>query len=243
MIRISLVSYFNSLPYKFAIQELVQEGRCELSLDTPAECAEKLIANEADLGLIPVAVIPLLKNPVVIKDFGIGANGKVDSVLLLSQVPLSELKEVFLDYQSRTSVKLFEVLCNAHWHISPKFVKSKPGYESEISGTTGGVVIGDRAMKLKNSFNYCYDLSEVWKNFTGMPFVFAVWVANKQLPEEDLSAFREAIVKAISNRPAILDSLGVFDEHKRRYILESINYELGQEHHRSLDRFLAFISK
>src|SRR6185369_11597556 len=113
----------------------------------------------------------------IISDYCIGADGDVGSVLLLSDVPMSEIKNVLLDYQSRTSVTLAQVLADKYWRIKPRWTDAKENYERDIKGTTAGVVIGDRTFALKNKFKYTYDLSGEWKIFTGLPFVFACWVA------------------------------------------------------------------
>src|SRR5690606_16189329 len=98
----------------------------------------------------------------------------------------------YLDYQSRTSVRLTQVLMAHHWK---KVVNWKPAtehYIDYIQGTTAGVIIGDRALKQLTNFEYVYDLAEHWKAFTGLPFIFAAWVANKELPADFIESFNQA---------------------------------------------------
>src|ERR1017187_346942 len=131
-LKISAVSYINSKPYIYGIQHAGFLKEYSLSLDIPSVCAEKLRTNQVDIGLAPVAIIPELKNYFIIPDFCIGANGPVKTVMLFSEVPLKEIKNVLLDYQSRTSVMLVRILAKYFWKISPKWTPAKKGYEEKI---------------------------------------------------------------------------------------------------------------
>ena len=114
-LRISAVSYLNSLPFVYGIKNSGFLKNIELSLDVPSVCADKLISGKADIGLVPVAAIPLIKNARIVSDFCIGADGKVQSVLLISRKPLQEIQKVYLDLESRTSVGLAKVLAKEYW--------------------------------------------------------------------------------------------------------------------------------
>ncbi|MBK7669113.1 MAG: hypothetical protein IPJ32_18285 [Sphingobacteriaceae bacterium] len=147
-IKISIVSYFNTLPFRFGIKHSELFAGMDLQEDIPSICAQKLKFNQVDIGLVPVALLPELDNYKIITDYCIGANGKVDSVKLYSQVPLNEIKSVTLDYQSRSSIKLTKVLNKFYWKQNFEFKDAKPGYEQNISGTNAAVVIGDRTFAL-----------------------------------------------------------------------------------------------
>jgi chorismate dehydratase len=90
-------------------------------------------------------------------------------VVICSQVPIEETEKLFLDYQSRTSASLTQILVHDYWKLPLKVIQSSPGYEKMMEGTTAGLLIGDRALHLKSQFQYCYDLGEAWKKHTGMP--------------------------------------------------------------------------
>ena len=177
MIRISAVNYLNATPFIHGINnsEYLKKHKIELSLDMPSICAEKLINGDVDIGLIPIATIPEITNGSIISKYCIGANGKVGSVLLLSEVPLESITKIHLDYQSRTSITLIKLIYHKWLNTSPLWVESEPGYEKQIKGTTGGIVIGDRALQIKDNYKFSYDLSELWKHYTNLPFVFACW--------------------------------------------------------------------
>ena len=234
-IRISAVSYLNSIPFVYGIRKKMDPGTYRLDLDIPSVCAEKLLNGKVDIGLVPVAVLPLMKEYHIISDHCIGADGKVRSVMLYSHVPLTEIKSILLDEQSRTSVMLTRILAKKFWMIGPQWIAGKEGHEKEIKNDMGGVVIGDRTFVLENKFPFAYDLAEEWKKFTGLPFVFACWVSNRELPAGFKRSFNEALsfglhdklkaVKTMQDLPAsmtvIMDYLEnyisyPFDEHKRK---------------------------
>lgn len=214
----------------------------DLSLDYPAEVAGRLRSGAADIALLPVAVIPTLPGARIISDYGIAADGKVASVCLFSQVPIDEIKEVYLDYQSRTSVRLAQTLIEHHWQQEVNWQPAPENFIEYINGTTAGVIIGDRALKQLNNFEYVYDLAEHWKNFTGLPFIFAAWVANRDLPEDFLEGFNEAnalglryIDKIVAENP-----FPYYDMHF--YYTRNIRYLLDAEKRKGMQRFLELIS-
>ncbi|HEY1040940.1 MAG TPA: MqnA/MqnD/SBP family protein, partial [Bacteroidia bacterium] len=125
--KISIVNYLNTLPFVYGLKESGIDKHIDISYDIPAVCAEKLLTKQVDVGLVPVAVLAKMPEYHIITDFCIGSNGVVDSVKLFSMVPLEEIKEIVLDYQSRTSVALVQLLAKELWNISPQFTKAQPG--------------------------------------------------------------------------------------------------------------------
>jgi chorismate dehydratase len=240
-IRISAVSYLNTKPFIYGLEAhagLLEQSAIEL--DMPAECARKLLANEADIGLVPVAVIPELQEAHIITGYCIGAVGAVNSVMLYSDVPLTEIKKVYLDYQSRTSVALARVLARERWKIDPEWVPASPGFEMNISGSEAGVIIGDRTFHLEGKFKYVFDLSEEWLRHTGLPFVFACWVANKELPAAFVSALDSALGWGIDRRLEVASELagqypGV---DVKDYLGNRISYNLDAAKREGLALFL-----
>lgn len=245
-IKISVVSYLNSKPFLYGIEHsnLLQE--IDLQLDIPSVCAQKLIEDQVDIGLIPVAVIPQLKSHYIISDYCIGAVGKVSSVMLYSDVPLSSIRKVLLDYQSRTSVTLVQVLAKEFWNISPEWVPASQNFENQIRGNTAAVIIGDRTFGLENKYAFAYDLSEEWEKFTNLPFVFACWVANKKLSDSFLTAFNKALEYGIRNRKHLIGQLKLKAAYKTdidKYLTKSISYEYDDAKKRALTLFLDYLGK
>ncbi len=239
MIRLSAVSYLNTKPFLHGL-ELAHMEDVHISVDMPSECARKLIADEADLGLIPVAIIPLLKEAHIIPGFCIGADGPVESVKLYSQVPLENIKTVLLDYQSRTSVTLVRVLANELWKIAPEWKKSSEGFEKNISSTTAAVVIGDRTFTLNGKFPFEYDLAGEWKKLTGLPFVFACWVSNKKLSDDFIRRFSAAMELGLSHLPEVVqkesEKYSPFDVEN--YLSKSLKLRLTERAEQGLALFM-----
>jgi chorismate dehydratase len=191
-IKVGAVSYLNTKPLIYGFEQGEMKDEVDLVIDYPSNIASMLVNDEIDIGLVPVAVIPSLKEFHVISDYCIGCDGEVATVCLFSDVPLKEIRTVLLDYQSRTSVELLKVLLREYWNISPILIAGVENFENDISGHTAGLIIGDRAFTQRLKNKYIYDLGLAWKEMTGLPFVFAAWVSNKKLPVEFIAAFNKA---------------------------------------------------
>lgn len=245
-IKISVVSYLNSKPFLYGLNHSALINEIDLQLDIPSVCAQKLIDGKVDIGLIPVAVLPQLKEKYIISDYCIGAEGKVASVILYSKVPLQEIKNVLLDYQSKTSVLLVKVLAGNFWKIAPQWIPAKADYENDIEGSTAAVIIGDRTFELENKYPYSYDLAEEWQKFTQLPFVFACWVANKKLPDHFISEFNQALKYGIDNRPKLIADLvqqNTYSTDIAAYLNTNIKYDYDSSKEKALKLFLDYISK
>ena len=244
-IKISAVSYLNSTPFVYGIEKKLNKDLYQLELDIPSVCAEKLLNGKVDIGLVPVAIIPLLKEHHIISNYCIGAVGKVRSVMLYSDVELKQIKNILLDNQSRTSVLLTKVLATHFWKISPEFINANDGYETLISENTAGVVIGDRTFALENKFKFTYDLAEEWNKFTGLPFVFACWVANRQLVPEFIKAFDQALEFGIHCIDDVINGSTTTTVSKiivRDYLKHNISYPFDEQKKLGLEKFL-FLSR
>ncbi len=210
----------------------------ELITEYPSKIFTMLINDEIDLGLVPVTLIPELKEHYIISDYCIGCDGEVASVCLFSEVPLDKIEKVLLDYQSRSSVELLKILIKEYWKIDPVLEMATPDYRNNITGTTAGLVIGDRAFEQRKISTYKYDLGLEWKNFTGLPFVFAAWISNKKLPDTFIQSFNSAnlfglyqIDKVIAKNPYELFDL-------KKYYTSCINYKLDVPKLKALNLFL-----
>ncbi len=241
--RIGAVSYLNTRPLLLGMEQSPFKERIDLMKSYPAQIAQALLDDTIDIGLVPVAIMPLLKNPQVISKYVIGTEGEVASVALFSQVPMDQIEKVYLDYQSRTSVQLAKVLLAQYWNKEVEFLIATEGYINEISGTTAGVIIGDRALASLNHFEHVYDLGLAWKQYSGLPFVFAAWVANKPIPSEFMEAFDAANGYGLKHLDEVIAlipaSEQVYDLHK--YYTENISYELTSEKRKGLELFLEAI--
>lgn len=240
-IKIAAVSYLNAKPLLFAFEGGALKNEIELTIDYPSKIAEQLIKKEVDIALVPVAVIPKLKEYYIISDYCIATEGEVASVCLFSEVPIDQIETILLDYQSQTSVALLKILLREHWKITPVLQSSEIGYEASIKDNVAGLVIGDRALMQRNKSNYIYDLGLAWKEMTGMPFVFAVWVSNKKITDDFIKNFNQATGEGLNNLDTILSGI-VFPHYDMQYYYtKNINFLLDSKKQESLKMFLAMI--
>lgn len=242
-IKISAISYLNTFPFLYGIySDKNFMNKISLSTDYPSLCASKLINNNVDIGLIPIAVLPEIENHQIISDYCIGASGRVKSVMLFSNVPITQIDSLYLDYQSRTSVGLLKILAKNYWKISPKWISGFNGYEKNISGNKAGLVIGDRALNLLGKFDYVYDLASEWKKMTDLPFVFATWTANKKINENFLSEFNEKIKFGVNNIEKAIsffnDKLSNINFDASEYLTKNIDYKLNDKKHEAIKLYL-----
>lgn len=238
-IRVGAVSYLNTKPLLYGIHRHPVRERIQLVENYPAHIAQMLLDDEIDIGLIPVAVIPKLQQHFIGTDFCIGCDGAVASVCIFSEKPLEELKTIYLDYQSRTSVLLATYLLKNYWHSKAEIVYAKgEDYRQKIKDDTGGLVIGDRALEQRLQSPFIYDLGEAWKAHTGLPFVFATWVSNKALPKDFLHSFNEANALGVNNIQEVLKELNFSSFSLEDYFTKYIDYRLDGEKRKGLAAFL-----
>lgn len=244
-LKISVVSYLNSKPFIYGLQHSLLKNEIDLQLDIPSDCAKKLKEDTVDIGLLPVAVIPELKSSYIISDYCIGAVGKVTSVMLYSNVPLNDIEKVLLDYQSKTSVQLIQILAKNYWKINPEWESGSAGYEDEVKDKTAALVIGDRTFAMDNKYKYVYDLAEEWQKFTGLPFVFACWVSTKKLSDAFIKSFNDALAFGLDNRNVLVKELMAEKKYNTdidQYLNKRISYTFDEPKKEALELFLNYVS-
>lgn len=237
-IRIGAVSYLNTKPLVYGLEKGMMKDAVELTYDYPGKIAQALLDDTIDVGLVPVAIIPLMKEYHLVADYCIAADGPVASVCLFSDVPLQEIKTVLLDYQSRTSVLLVQYLLKEYWKLDPVFKKAGVDFISQIKDTTAAVVIGDRAFKQRKISPYSYDLGEAWKSHTGLPFVFAAWVSNKPLPAGFVAGFNAANQYGLDRLEEVIKENPYSDFDLEKYYTQHIRYRLDDAKRSGLSEFL-----
>jgi chorismate dehydratase len=241
-IKVGIVNYLNTRPLVYGIEHSLVMNDIVFSGNYPSKLAGQLANGEIDLGLVPVAVIPSLAEFHINTDYCIGADGEVASVCIFSDCPIEEVETLLMDYQSRTSVELAQLLLKEYWNLSPKLVNTSEDYRSQISGRTAGLVIGDRALEQRNKNKYIYDLGAAWKNHTGLPFVFAAWVSTKKLDPVFVSAFNEANKFGLTK----IDEVVAENDFKwfdlASYYSDHISYFLDEQKRKGLQLFLAKLS-
>ncbi len=243
-LRISVVSYLNSLPFVEGLEQEEIKQQYNISKDIPSICAEKVINGSADIGLMPIAMLPKVEGGYVITDYCISANGAVGSVLLVSNDPIEEIKIISKDNESRSSVILARILIENYWKKEVTW-KEECDQFLNLQKHEGIVIIGDRALKNSWKFKYVYDLAEEWKKFTGLPFVFACWIANKTIDSKDIRILNESFKKGLMNRPEIAKQTetGHPSISTLSYLSDYIKYELNDEAKKGMALFLEMMNQ
>ncbi|MFI5152554.1 MAG: menaquinone biosynthetic enzyme MqnA/MqnD family protein [Chitinophagales bacterium] len=242
-IRVGVVSYLNTKPLLYGIRRSSVLEDIELIVDYPSKIATMLLEDEIDLGLVPVAIIPQMKEYYLIGDYCISSDGPVASVCLFSERPIEEIRTILLDYQSRTSVQMARILVRKYWKIDPEFIDAGEEFRMQIKGAVAAVVVGDRALEQRRISPYIFDLGEAWKNFTGLPFVYAAWISNKELDPEFQKNFNEAnafglkhVDELIREQPFQLYDLAT-------YFSKNISYEFTAEKRKGMALFLELLKE
>ena len=242
-IKVGAVSYLNTKPLLYGIERSEVMKDIEMSVNYPAEVARQLKEGSIDMALMPVAAMPDIPGSRIVSDYGIAADGDVASVCIFSQVPMERIDSVYLDYQSRTSVRLAQLLLNRYWKKNVVLKPATEHYIQHITGTTAGVIIGDRALQQISNFEYIYDLSAAWKAFTGLPFIFAAWIANKDLPADFVTAFNKANAEGLKHFDEVVAANPFPYYDLQKYYTENMHYLLDDQTRRGLDLFLKMITE
>lgn len=246
MIRIGAVGFLNARPLAFGLD---RDARVSLRLDVPAECARLLHAGEIDLGLVPV--VEILRGTVpydIVPGLAIACDGPVQSVALFTRVPVTDVRRLALDVSSRSSVGLVRVLCRHHFGIDPEFVDAAPDLAMMLADADAALMIGDPALDAPwQALGAArIDLGDAWKAMTGLPFVFAAWVARPGIVTpalvDLLHAARCAGQRAI---PALAASEAAGDPARavrlEQYLRQNIRYDLDEAARRGLARYLSLV--
>lgn len=235
-LRISAISYLNTVPLMWDFEHGTAGADFDISYTVPSACAAALQAGTADIGIIPAAAYTQIPDLVILPNVAIAARRAVRSILLISKVPLKEIRSIALDSSSMTSVALTKVLFERWLGGGRTFTSMAPNLEVMLSGHDACMVIGDTALRVERSRYLTFDLAEEWIRFTGKPFVFAFWAVRRAALEnsaQDLAAVFQASAEHGLQPESIAHiarhwapQLGISEADIRRYLTENIHYQL-----------------
>ena len=241
LIRVGAVNYLNSKPLIEGLAEFTND--IHLELDIPSRLADRMACGELDVGLIPVVEFFRAGNYSYVPNIGVSSRGPVLSVTLFSKVRWQDIRSVSLDEGSRTSAALTRILLAKRHNVRPLLRQLPMDAAAESVTTDAVLLIGDRAMKAcLPGFDYAYDLGQEWTDWTGLPFVYAVWAVRDGV---ELGDTEQAFVRAkefgvahageIAHREAPL--LGLDPGYCRRYLDTLIRYDLGSAELAGMNRY------
>ena len=243
-LRVGAVCYLNAKPLYYRLGE--RSARVELSMDLPSRLASRLASGSLDVALIPS--VEYLRGAAsgyeILPGFAIAARGAVRSVKLFSRVPFDRIDRLALDEGSRTSQALTRVWLDAAHGVRPSRIETLPMGVSALESTADAVlVIGDRAMKVPDApFHAVVDLAEAWNVLTGLPFVFALWVARPgldlgDLPEVLAACRADGLAHAADLASTYGPGLGLGFDTCLEYLTRVLSYDLGEPEVAGLRRF------
>jgi chorismate dehydratase len=214
--------------------------RAELLLSPPSGCAEAFASGRADVALLPSAALLEIPEHNIITSFCIGAVGDVRTVVIVGDSPISNVRRLFLDSHSLTSVALSAILCRELWRIEPERIDMSDLSPLDNARTGDAfLLIGDKVFDHEGRFGYSYDLARAWRELTGLPFVFALWVASPDTQGATTAALEGSLCYGVEHiAEAVAASPHCDKPYAVDYLTRNIDYNLDEAKRRSLELFL-----
>lgn len=235
-IKTSIVSYHNTYPFLLGLEGTPIKHQLELMKVAPSLCTELFVKGTTDISLVPVGGLKYLKDYEIFTDFCIGADGPVYSVSLLSNCPMEQWTSVYLDTDSQTSVKLAKYLLEEK-NIRVKYMKGLPD-RAYMPKDAAVLMIGDKVFDNESAFMYKYDLAELWKEITSMPFVFAVWVKRSNVDLQFCAEFNEALKFGVANISTLKNKVLTSKLDLLSYLKNNISFEFDQAKKEAMSLFI-----
>ncbi len=234
-LNIACVEYYNTLPFIYGLDNLIPSTiNFKLKLGPPSLCTQMYLNAEVDVALVPIGGLNTLPQDYrILENTCIGCNGAVDTVAILSNVPISQVSDLYLDPHSNTSNKLVKVLCDKHWNINPLYHTQQSTYDQESL-----LAIGDKVFDLESKYQYKYDLGEAWKEMTGLAFVFAVWIARETVLDSNLKILEDAFAEALNHSDKWIPDEVTLSKHRlRQYLTKNIVFQFDDSLREGLHLF------
>ena len=235
---IAAVSYLNTVPFIYGITS-AEDLRTRLLLSPPSGCARALIDGKVDIALIPVAAIPSIPDIEIVTSWCIGASGSVRTVVVMSNVPIAQVRRIWLDGHSMSSVMLTRVLAREYWQIKPQWMPLND-YSVLEQPQPGDafLLIGDKVFGWEGRFAYTYDLAEEGRAMTGLPFVFAAWVARRGVPQEAIGVLDRALAYGTAHIDEAIRYYGHSDKpYAHDYLVKNIDFSFDAPKKRAMSLF------
>lgn len=251
-LRISASSYSNTAPLVWSFLYGSHHGRVELILDNaPARSAELLAQNRVDAALTPVIAYQMLEGVRLVPDVCVGAREKVRSVCLVTRgMPLQQVRSVSLDVSSKTSVCLTKIIFREFLGFEPEWKDSPPDLDAMLAESDCALLIGDPALRLSvpsgaaaDAPFHTFDLAELWRSYTGLGFVFAMWMTRASICPIDFAAVRDEGFEHIEEIAAnYVKDIALTSDELKQYLTKNISYSIDEPMQKGLELYfeLAF---
>jgi chorismate dehydratase len=237
-LRISAISYLNTAPLMWDFEHGEAGRDFDISYTLPSSCARSLAEGTADMGIIPAAAYAEISGLQILPEVAIASRRAVRSILLVSKVPIEQVRSVALDTSSMTSVALLKILFEKWMGGGRSYTSMAPDVDQMLASHDAGLLIGDPALKIDRARYHTLDLAEEWIRHTGKPFVFAFWAVRSDAlreaaPSLDLPAvFQQSRDHGLE--PSSLNQiarewaprLDMREAEVRSYLTQNIHYQL-----------------
>ncbi|MFL6236611.1 MAG: menaquinone biosynthetic enzyme MqnA/MqnD family protein [Thermoanaerobaculia bacterium] len=233
-LRVGIVNFLNSKPLAWGFLKGHHADLFAPSYHPPALVARLLAQGNLDIGLIPSIEVQRIPNLRVLPDMCVAAHHEVRSVLMVSRVPVPEIRRVALDTNSRTSATLIRILLRERWGLDPEYIHERPDPERMLAEADAALVIGDPALRVDRERYLITDLAAEWKELTGLPFVFAVWAVRPEVEIPDLPFyFKSSLRYGLSSMDTLVREaaaeMGLDTSEVRAYLEENLSFFLSKE--------------
>jgi chorismate dehydratase len=229
-LRLGIVPYLNVQPMVYGLADLYPQ--LNLSFAPPSELERMLQREEIDLGIIPVFAAFMREGRAIYPAPVIASNGPVYSVLIVGNQPIEKLKRIRRDSSSLTSNALAKVLLREYWQVGAQLFDAD-SMAGDLGDEDGQVVIGDPAIREHDRWPHVYDLGGAWKEWTGLPFVFAAWIGPQG---QDIGGLDEALSEMVRLHGAPAEASL---ELRARYLRENLTFAFGPAERKAIELFHA----
>lgn len=242
-LRIGIVPYMNAKPLIYGLHH--HTDSIELLFEVPSLLPSMLNNGQVDAAIIPSIEYFRSGNYAIIPDISISSCGTVESVRIFSKVPIQKVRTVALDRSSLTSCALTRIILAEQYQLSPQYTQWNKQYDISRTDTDAALIIGDNAMKVTDNGYVTLDLGQAWYEYTGLPFVYAVWVIKKDSHiagiNKLLKTAKEDGIRSVREL-AVTESqrLQLTEERCLNYLTNSIRYNLDTEEIKGLQTFYQY---
>jgi chorismate dehydratase len=244
--RLSIIDYLNAAPLNHGFKHGLGWEHFHLKFHFPSACADRLRSGDVDAGIVSSIEYLRIPDLLIVPGLCIASPKRVRSVVILSKVPPEQIRTLALDTSSRTSVVLGQLILRERYGVSPEITDMGPDLPAMLESHDAAIMIGDSAMRAPKQGLFVLDLAEEWHAWTGLPFVFALWLVRKSAPQLPVpggvaSFFHKSYEIGRSQLTAIIEearrSIGWTKIELHEYLTENISYTLGEAERESLALF------
>jgi len=260
--RISASSYSNTAPLIWSFLYGQNHGKVEIILDTaPARSAELLTQDRVDAALVPVIAYQFIDGARLIPDVCVGAKERVRSVCLVTKgEDLADVRTVSLDVSSRTSVVLTKIIFREFLGFEPEWRDAEPDVDVMLARSDCALIIGDPALSIAEDWSEPetvvtrsnaerasfrkFDLANLWRQYTGFGFVFAMWMTRRDRGLIDFAAARYEGLAHIDEIVSNYESEIPLSRQKlKEYLSENISYSVDDSMRRGMELYYRLAKK